>query len=200
MPTTDPRIDAYIEKSAEFARPILTHIRKLVHKACPDVEETMKWSMPHFDFKGPLCHMAAFKQHAAFGFWKQQLLDQDAFPAEKTAMGGFGRVETRKDLPSDKILLGLIRQAMELNEKGIQLPKKPAGKKADLPVPEELADALKKNKKASEVFEKFPPGKRKEYIEWINDAKTEATREKRLTTAIEWIGEGKSKNWKYDKC
>ncbi len=200
MSNFDPRIDAYIEKSAEFARPILTHVRKLVHKACPDVEETLKWSMPHFDFKGPLCHMAAFKQHAAFGFWKQPLLDQDAFPAEKTAMGGFGRIENRKDLPSDKVLVGLIRQAMELNEKGIQRPKSAAEKKVELPVPELLADALKKNKKAAEVFENFPPGKRKEYIEWINDAKTEATREKRLTTAIEWIGEGKSRNWKYEKC
>ena len=122
------------------------------------------------------------------------------FPAEKTAMGGFGRIETRKDLPSGPVLLGLIRQAMELNEKGIRLPKKNAEKKADLPVPEVLNNELKKNKKAAEVFEKFPPGKRKEYIEWINDAKTAATREKRLTTAIEWLSEGKSRNWKYEKC
>lgn len=200
MSNFDPRIDAYIEKSGDFAKPILIHFRNLVHTACPDVSETMKWSMPHFDFKGPLCHMAAFKEHAAVGFWKQPLLDQSAFPADKTAMGGFGRIETRKDLPSDKVLLGLIRQAIELNEKGIQLPKKLAEKKADLPVPEVLIDALKKSKKAAEVFEKFPPGKRKEYIEWINDAKTDATREKRLTTAIEWISEGKSRNWKYEKC
>lgn len=197
MPTTDPRIDAYIEKSAEFSRPILSHIRKLVHKACPDVEEKIKWGMPHFDFKGPLCHMASFKKHCAFGFWKQPLLEQDAFP-EKTAMGGFGRVETRKDLPSDKVLLGLIREAMELNEKGIKLPKKPTEKKTDLPIPKLLSDGLKKNKKAAEVFANFPPGKRKEYIEWIADAKTEPTREKRTATAVEWMSEGKSKKWKYE--
>jgi uncharacterized protein YdeI (YjbR/CyaY-like superfamily) len=199
MPTVDPRIDAYIEKSADFAKPILEHIRKVVHKACPDVVETVKWGMPHFDHKGPICHMAAFKQHCAFGFWKQELLEQDAFPAEKTAMGGFGRITSVKDLPAEKVLTGLIRQAMELNEKGVKLKKKPAEKKADLPVPESLAAALKKNKKAKAVFDGFPPGKRKEYIEWINDAKTNATREKRLTTAIEWISEGKGRNWKYQK-
>ncbi|CAN5599423.1 hypothetical protein BH24ACI3_BH24ACI3_08410 [soil metagenome] len=200
MPTTDPRIDAYIEKSAEFARPILSHIRKLVHKACPDVEEKIKWGMPHFDFKGPLCHMASFQKHCAFGFWKQPLLDQDAFPAEKTAMGGFGRVETRKDLPSDKVLLGLIRQAMELNEKGIKVPQKKPSKKKMLVVPEILANALVKNKKARQHFDDFSYSKKKEYVEWINEAKTEPTRDKRTATAIEWMSEGKSKNWKYEKC
>src|SRR5690606_18298640 len=199
MPTVDPRIDAYIEKSADFAQPILQHIRKVVHKACPDVVETVKWGMPHFDHKGPLCHMAAFKQHCAFGFWKQELLAQDAFPAEKTAMGGFGRIASLKDLPKDKVLIGLIRQAMELNEKGIKVQKKPAEKKADLPVPESLAAALEKNKKAQAVFDGFPPGKRKEYIEWINDAKTDATRAKRVATSVEWISEGKGRNWKYQK-
>ncbi len=199
MPTTEPRIDEYIEKSAEFAQPILRHLRDLVHKACPDVEEKIKWGMPHFDHKGPLCHMASFKQHCAFGFWKQPLLQQDAFPAENTGMGGFGRIETRKDLPSDKVLLGLIRLAMELNEKGIKLPKKPAPTQTEHEVPEALAGALKKNQKAAAVFENFPPGKRKDYIVWINEAKTDATREKRLATAIEWISEGKGKNWKYEQ-
>jgi hypothetical protein len=106
MPSNDPRIDAYIEKSADFARPILEHIRKLVHKACPDVEEKWKWSFPNFDYKGPMCHMAAFKEHAALGFWKQSLLEQEAFPAEKTAMGSFGRITSKKDLPPDKAIIG----------------------------------------------------------------------------------------------
>ncbi len=199
MPKTDPRMDAYIEKSAEFAQPILTHIRKLVHKACPDVEETMKWSMPHFDFKGPLANMAAFKQHCAFGFWKQQLMDHPAMDTEQNAMSSFGKITSLKDLPKDKVIIELIHQAMELNEKGIKVPKKSAAeKKAELPVPELLADVLKKNKKAADNFEKFPPGKRKDYIVWINEAKTEATREKRTATAIEWISEGKGKNWKYE--
>lgn len=200
MPTTDPRIDAYIEKSAEFARPILTHIRKLVHKACPDVEETMKWSMPHFDLKGPLCNMAAFKQHCAFGFWKQQLMDHSAIEAERNTLSSFGKITSLKDLPKDKVIIELINQAIELNEKGVKVPKKKAEKKAELPVPELLAAALKKNKKAAEVFANFTPGKRKEYIVWIDEAKTEATREKRTATAIEWLCEGKSRNWKYEKC
>lgn len=199
MPTTDPRVDAYIEKSADFAQPILQHIRKIVHKACPDVVETVKWGMPHFDHKGPMCHMAAFKQHCAFGFWKQPLLEQDAFPAEKTAMGGFGRLTSIDDLPKETVLVSLIRQAMELNEKGITLPKKAAKKAAELSVPDALAAGLKKNKKAQTMFEGFPPGKRKEYIEWINDAKTDATREKRVASAVEWISEGKGRNWKYEK-
>ncbi len=201
MPKTDARIDSYIEKSADFAKPILTHIRKLVHKACPDVEETMKWSMPHFDFKGPRCNMAAFKQHCAFGFWKQQLMDHPAIDAEQNAMSSFGKITSLKDLPKDKVVIEIISQAIELNEKGIKVPQKTsAEKKAELPVPDLLAAALKKNKKAAEHFEKFPPGKRKDYIVWINEAKTEATREKRTATAVEWISEGKGKNWKYEKC
>ena len=202
MPTTDPRIDAYIEKSADFAKPILEHIRKLVHKACPDVEETWKWSFPHFDYKGMLCSMAAFKQHATFGFWKQSLLEQDAFPAEKTAMGSFGRITSIKDLPPDKVMISLIKQAMELNDKGIKVPKaKPAPNgKQELIVPEILAAALKTDKAARETFENFPHSCRKEYVQWITEAKTDATRDKRLATTLEWLAEGKRRNWKYEKC
>jgi uncharacterized protein YdeI (YjbR/CyaY-like superfamily) len=200
MPTSDPRIDAYIEKSAEFAKPILVHIRKLAHQACPDITETMKWSFPHFDFKGTVCSMASFKEHCAFGFWKQSLLEKDAFPAQKTAMGSFGRIASLDDLPGDNIILGLIRQAVELNEKGIKVPKKPASERKELVVPEELTAALEKDKKAKETFEAFRYSHKKEYIEWITEAKTEATRNKRLATTIEWLGEGKSLHWKYAKC
>ena len=201
MPSNDPRIDAYIEKSADFAKPILEHLRKLVHKACPEVEETWKWSFPNFTYKGMLCSMAAFKQHASFGFWKQSLLETDAFPKNKTAMGSFGRITTLKDLPSDKVIIGLIRQAMELNEKGInvQKAKKPAEKK-EIVVPDDLAAALAKDKKAKAQFEKFSNSHRKEYVMWITEAKTEPTRLKRLATTIEWLSEGKSRNWKYEKC
>jgi hypothetical protein len=121
MPTIDSRVDAYIEKSAEFAKPILVHIRKLVHKACPEAVETMKWSMPHFDHKGMLCGMASFKQHCTLGFWKQSLLENDAFPAQKTAMGSFGRITSISDLPPDDVIVGLVRQAAELNEKGVKV-------------------------------------------------------------------------------
>ena len=199
MPTVDTRIDAYIEKSADFAKPILTHIRKLVHKACPDITETMKWSFPHFDHKGTVCSMASFKQHCAFGFWKQSLMEQGAFPTEKTAMGSFGRITSVKDLPPDKVMTGLIRQAVELNEKGVKVVRKPVEKK-ELVVPKDLTAALSKNKTAKATFDKFAYSHKKEYVQWIEEAKTEATRNKRLATTVEWLSEGKSRNWKYENC
>ena len=199
MPVTDPRVDAYIERSAEFARPILLHIRKLVHKACPYIEEKIKWGMPHFDFKGPVCNMAAFKQHCAFGFWKQQLLEHEAIDAERNTLSSFGKIASLADLPKDKVIIELVHRAVELNEKGIKLPQKKPSERAELVVPEILAKALAKNKKAKAAFDKFSYSHRKEYIEWINEAKTEPTREKRTATAIEWLSEGKSRNWKYEK-
>ena len=201
MPTIDPRVDAYIDKSADFAKPVLTHLRGLIHDACPDVTETLKWSMPSFEYKGILCGLASFKAHCTFMFWKQSLLETDVFPKNKTAMGSFGRITSLKDLPSDKVIKGLIHQAMELNEKGIKVPKKPAGNgKKELVVPEILATALKKNKAARETFENFSPSCKKEYVEWITEAKTDATRDKRLATTLEWLAEGKRRNWKYEKC
>lgn len=200
MPTVDPRVDAYIEKSAKFAQPILTHLRKLIHKACPDVTETLKWSMPSFEHKGILCGFAAFKQHCTFGFWKQSLMETDAFPKNKTAMGSFGRITSLDDLPSDKVMIELIRQAVELNEKGVKVPKRPAATKKDIVIPLELKKALSKNKTAKAAFEKFSYSHQREYIEWINEAKTDPTRNKRLATTVEWLSEGKSRNWKYEKC
>ena len=133
MPTTDPWVDAYIEKSKDFAKPILNHIRALVHEACPDVTETMKWSFPHFDYKGMMCSMASFKEHCAFGFWKQSLLENSAFPAEKTAMGSFGRLTSLTDLPDDKTMKKLIADAMKLNDAGIRVARpKPTGEKKEL--------------------------------------------------------------------
>ena len=200
MPSYDKRIDAYIEKSAEFAQPIMVHLRELIHKACPEVTETLKWSMPAFEYKGILCGFAAFKQHATFMFWKQSLLESDAFPKIKTAMGSFGRITSLKDLPGDKVILGLIHQAMELNEKGVKVPKKPAAAKKELVVPDILTKALSKNKAAKTTFENFPYSCKKEYVEWITEAKTEPTRDKRLATTIEWLAEGKRRNWKYENC
>lgn len=197
MPEFDKRIDAYIEKSRDFARPILKHLRKLVHKACPDVEETIKWGSPHFDYKGSLAGMAAFKEHCAFGFWKHALLQGTEL--QRTAMGSFGRITSLKDLPKDKEIIALIQQAMELNEKGIKVPKKSAATKADVVVPKELTAALSKNKKAKAAFEKFSPSHRREYAEWIAEAKTDATRDKRIATALEWLSEGKPRNWKYER-
>jgi len=205
MPTTDPRIDKYIEKKADFARPVLKHIRELVHKACPGVEETVKWGMPYFDYNGSaLCGMAAFKEHCAFLFWKASLLkDPEGIlqVKDREAMGNFARITSLKDLPSDKILIAYIREAAKLNEENIKLPprKKPVTTK-EPETPPDLDASLKKNKKAQAQYDKFPPGKKKEYILWITEAKTEATRNKRLETAIEWISEGKSRNWKYEKA
>lgn len=199
MQNSDPRIDTYIEKSAEFAKPILTHIRKLVHRACPDITETMKWSFPHFVHKGVVCSMASFKQHCAFGFWKQSLMEKDAFPAQKTAMGSFGRITSLEDLPDNKVMIELLHQAVELNEKGIKVAKKPVERK-ELVVPDDLISAFKKDKKAKAVFDGFTYSHQKEYVEWITEAKTEATRNKRLATTIEWLSEGKSRNWKYANC
>lgn len=201
MPTTDPWFDAYIERSEAFARPILKHIRALVHQACPDVVETKKWSFPHFDYKGIMCSMASFKEHCAFGFWKQSLLEESAFPAEKTAMGSFGRLTSIADLPDDETMKKLIADAVNLNERGIKVPKaQPAADRSELVVPQVMIDALAANVAASETFDSFPYSKKKDYADWISGAKSDATRDKRLATTIEWLAEGKARNWKYEKC
>ena len=201
MPTTDPFFDAYIEKSKDFAKPILKHIRVLVHEACPDVVELKKWSFPHFDYKGMMCSMASFNEHCAFNFWKQSLLDASAFPAEKTAMGSFGRITSLADLPDDNTMKKLIGDAMKLNDAGIKVAKpKPTGEKKELVVPEILVVALETNALASETFNNFPYSKRRDYVEWITEAKTDVTRDKRLATTIEWLAEGKARHWKYQDC
>ncbi len=206
MATKEKKIDAYIAKSADFAKPILSHIRELVHKACPDVEEKMKWSMPFFDYKGEmLCHMASFKQHAVMGFWKAVLM-KDAVLLEnaraETAMGHLGKLASLKDLPPDKKISAWIKEAMQLNDKGIKLPAKvkPTEKeKKELTVPDYFIKALAKNKKAKQVFENFAYSHKKEYVMWITEAKTEDTRIKRMVTALEWMVEGKRRMWKYEK-
>ncbi|CAN5429742.1 hypothetical protein BH10ACI2_BH10ACI2_14110 [soil metagenome] len=201
MPTTDPFVDTYIEKSKDFAKPILNHIRALVHDACPDVVELKKWSFPHFDYKGMMCSMASFNEHCAFGFWKQSLIDDAAFPAEKTAMGSFGRLKSIADLPDDATMKRLILDAMKLNDDGITVVKAPISKeKKDLVVPDILIEALSRDEAASTTFNSFPYSKKKDYVEWITEAKTDATREKRLATAIEWLAEGKPRHWKYQNC
>lgn len=199
MPTIDPRIDAYIEKSQDFAKPVLTHLRKLVHETCPDVTETLKWSMPSFEYKGILCGFASFKQHCTFGFWKQTLMESDEFSDTKTAMGSFGRLTSLADLPKDAVMKKLIKQAMKLNDDGVKVTK-PKHEKKELVVPDILLEALARNDKAAETFDNFPPSCKREYAEWITEAKTDATRDKRLATTIEWLSEGKRRNWKYENC
>ena len=196
-------IDSYIKKSAEFAKPVLNHLRELVHSACPEVEEKMKWSFPHFDYKGEMmCSMAAFNQHCAFGFWKASLMKNSQKMFEKygkTAMGHLGQIKNLKDLPPDKVLIAGIKEAMKLNEDGIKTPKSKQVTKEDINTPDYFMTALKKNKKALETFQNFNASQVREYVEWITDAKTESTRDKRIETALEWLSEGKSRNWKYIK-
>lgn len=203
MPATDARIDAYIQKKADFAQTILNHLRKLIHKACPGVEETIKWGMPFFDYKGnAMCHIAGFKEHCSFSFWKAKLMkDPEGIlqVEDRGAMGNFDRITSLKDLPSDKIMIAYIKEAARLNEENIKAAPKKKTAVPVLDVPVDFAAALKKNKKAQTVFDNFPPGKRKDYIEWITEAKSEPTKFKRIETAVEWIAEGKGRNWKYEK-
>lgn len=196
MGKKDKRVDAYIAKSADFAKPILKHIRALVHKSCPDVEEVLKWNSPAFMYHGILCGMAAFKQYCVFGFWKGTLIVADKGKSLE-AMGSFGRLTRISDLPSTRVLEGYVRRAMLLNEKGVKAPVKHKAPRKPLRTPAYFMSALQENKKALAVFEGFSPSHKREYVEWITEAKTGETREKRLATAVEWMAEGKNRNWKY---
>jgi uncharacterized protein YdeI (YjbR/CyaY-like superfamily) len=204
MASIDKRIDAYIVRSADFAVPILEYLREVIHDACPEVQETIKWSFPHFEYRNNiLCSMASFKQHCAFGFWlASQMDDPDGIleKAKQSAMGHLGRITSIKDLPSRKVLVKYIKQAMALIEKGVKLPKRaPRGERQELVIPDVFQKRLKKNKDALATFNAFSYSHKKEYIEWIAEAKTEETRNKRMETAVAWLEEGKKRNWKYDR-
>ena len=196
----DPRIDAYIAASSEFARPILAHLRAIVHAACPEVEETMKWSRPHFQYKGMLCQISAFKEHCGMGFWKGALLFPDM--DEKESMGHFGRITSLADLPSKKVIADYVKRAMKLNDDGVQAPARAAPKAAARAVeaPDYFVAALENNSAALANYQAGSPSFRREYVDWIVDAKAEATRLRRMAQAIEWLAQGKARNWKYAKC
>ena len=196
----DPRIDAYIAKQADFARPILEHVRAVVHEACPDVEETMKWSMPTFVYGGGiLCGMAAFKQHASFGYWKHALVVGEGEPRD--GMGSYGKLTSVKELPPKKTLLAHIKRAMQLNLDNVKSPaQRKAAPKPPPEAPADLVAALKKNATARKTFQAFPPSAQRDYVEWIVEAKREETRFKRLAQTVEWLAEGKKRNWKYENC
>lgn len=198
----NPKVDEFIAKSAEFAKPILEHFRQIVHETCPEVEEKMKWSMPFFDYKGEMmCHMAAFKQHCAFGFWKVQLMkDAELLTTAQSeqSMGHLGRITSISDLPTDQKLITYIMEAMELNEKGIKVLKPKASLNKELIIPSDFHEKLEENGEAIEVFESASYSFKKEYVMWIDEAKSEATRLKRMEQAIEWIAQGKGRNWKYE--
>jgi hypothetical protein len=201
MGKKDARVDAYIEVSAPFARPILKHLRKVVHAGCPEVVETLKWSFPHFMYKGILASMAAFKEHCSFGFWKGELLAaQHAGIAAKQeeAMGHFGRLAKLSDLPGEAVLIRLVKAAAELNDQGVTAPSRSRkNRKPPLKVPAFFLDALRRNRKALATFEAFSTSHKREYVEWVTEAKTDETRTRRLDTSIAWLAEGKPRNWKY---
>jgi uncharacterized protein YdeI (YjbR/CyaY-like superfamily) len=199
MPTRDKRVDAYITRAAPFARPILRHLRQVVHAACPEVEETLKWGMPTFMHHGILCGMGAFKEHAIFGFWKHALIVEQSDSKRDEAMGSFGCLTDLSQLPSKRVLTGYVKQAMRLNEEGIKVPSNRKPRPA-LPVPADLRTALARSAKAKATFAKFSPSQRREYIEWVTEAKRAETRARRVATTIEWLSEGKRRNWKYENC
>lgn len=196
---TDPRIDAYIARQADFAQPILEHLRAAIHSACPDCEESLKWSMPAFLYKGEiLANMAAFKAHATFGFWKGNLVLGEG-EAQMSGMGQFGKLTALSDLPPPKELEALIRKAMQLTDDGAKAPRN-KHPKAPFTVPDDLRAALDANRAAAATFDGFPPSCQRDYVEWVTEAKREETRLKRIAQTVEWTAEGKRRNWKYENC
>lgn len=196
----DKRIDSYIAKSASFAQPILKHMRQLIHKADSEIQETIKWGFPHFEHNGIICSMASFKEHCTFLFWKASLMSDSCNifkQTASTAMGQLGRIEKVSDLPPDKVLVEYLKEAVRLNKKNVKLPPRSKSPVDELKVPDYFLKALKKNKKATKNFESFSYSHKKEYVEWITEAKTETTRGRRIATAVEWIAEGKQRMWKY---
>lgn len=195
----EPRFDVYIAKAPPFAQPILSHIRERVHAAVPEAEEAMKWSAPAFVLNGKiLIVMAAFKAHAALNFWRGQEIGDGS--AKAGAMGQFGKLKSIDDLPPDAELDALIREAAALTAKA-PAPRKT--KHEPKPTPEmhpEFAAALDEAPKAKATLSSFPPSAQRDYFEWISEAKQDATRQKRIATAIEWLGEGKRRHWKYQNC
>ncbi|HET7845352.1 MAG TPA: YdeI/OmpD-associated family protein [Xanthomonadales bacterium] len=200
MPNRDPRIDAYIARAPEFARPVLEHLRAVVHEACPDVQETIKWGMPSFDHHGIMAGMAAFKAHATFGFWKSSLILDDAGRSAEAAMGQFGRITKLADLPAKRVLVGYVKQAAKLNEQGVKSPARAARKaKPEAKPSADFAAALARNRKARAGFDAASPSCRREYVEWIDEAKRDETRAKRIATAVAQLAEGKALHWKYER-
>ncbi|MBX3464489.1 MAG: YdeI/OmpD-associated family protein [Planctomycetes bacterium] len=196
MPTLDPRVDVYIDGAPEFARPILIELRKRVHAACPEVTETIKWRMPSFEHRGMLVGMAAFRRHCTFGFWKEALLGKE--PEHATILERVGRIATLADLPPKAAFAKTLKRAVQLNEQGIAVPRGASAKAEAVPHPA-FAKALAAHRKAKQVFDAFAPSCKREYVEWIAEAKKDATRARRIAQAIEWLAAGKKRNWKYER-
>ncbi len=203
MPKTDPRVDAYVAEAPAFAQPILAHLRRLVHRACPTVEEAIKWKFPTFSRNGIVCSIAAFKEYCTFAFWKPSLMAEVLDGLENKsgeAMGQFGRIRFLSDLPDDPVIIRCVQHAVRLNDDGVQVPRARPQPTKEGPTPPDFAAALQKNSKASTTFKNFSPSHRREYLEWITEAKRPETRARRVEQAVAWLAEGKSRNWKYQNC
>ncbi len=198
MGQKDPRVDAYVSRAAPFARPILAQLRTVVHAAVPDATEAIKWGMPFFEHHGILCSMAAFKSHAAFTIRGGDAILGGA--AKDGAMGQFGRITALADLPPRARLSRLLREAARRNASGVKAPRPVRKARPEAVVPPDLARALRGNARARATFEAFPPGKRRDYVEWIVEARAAETRARRLGQAVAWMAEGKGRNWKYERC
>jgi len=203
------KVDSFIARAQPFAQPIMGHLRELVHAGCPDVKESIKWGMPFFEHRGEiLCCMAAFKKHCRFGFWGKEIrvVLREAKVTGMNSTGWFDRITSMEDLPGDKLLIDFVHQAAMLIESGNHTSpiaarnRKAKAKKPTVKMTKEFAAALKKNKKATATFAAFSPSCKREYAEWIADAKRPETRDKRIATAIDWISEGKQRHWKYQNC
>ncbi len=200
MGKTDPRVTAYINKQQPFAKPILKYLREVVHEAVPECEETLKWSAPAYMHHGIVCITAGFKKHIAVVLWKGPLILDTKGKRADEAWGDYGRVTSIDDLPARSTLIKYLRKAAKLNEDDVKVPSRVRPVKArPVEVPDVLAKALKKNKKARETFEAFSPSHKREYTSWISEAKREETRDKRLATTIEWLEQGKPRQWKYSE-
>ena len=208
----NPQFDEYQAAVSDFAKPIMAHLRKLVHEQCPEVVEAIKWGNPHFDYKGEvLCIFAAYKNHCSFGFWKESLMSDarlKANPALKAAKRFMGKLTSLSDLPSDGELIAFIQEAMALNDNGVKLAPRQdakaqkaqkAEKGAEIAIPDAFAEQLSRHEQVNEIFQSKSPSFRKEYVVWIVDAKTDQTRQKRIDEALEWIAQGKGRFWKYEK-
>jgi uncharacterized protein YdeI (YjbR/CyaY-like superfamily) len=195
----DPRITAYIAKSQDFAKPILTELRARIHAAIPEIEEDIKWGFPSFMYKGKIFFgMSAFKAHAGAGFWHPLMRPSDKSPE---GIGEFGKLTSVAELPSRTEFARLAKQAKQLTDDGVKGPQRPRpDPNRKVGVPKDLAAGLAKNAKARATFEKFPYSKKNEYVTWINEAKREETRDNRVKTTLAQLAEGKSLMWKYEKA
>lgn len=203
MKNFDPKVDEYIAKVEAFAKPVLEHWRQLIHDNCPDVTEAIKWGFPHFDYKGDfMCVIASYKNHCSLTFLKAELMSDARLKdskALKPIQRFLGKVTGLSDLPPDEEFVGMLKEAMALNEKGIKVIAPKSDKPKVLETPDYFSEKLAGNVKAKTVYESKSDSFRKDYIIWISDAKTDATRQKRMEEAIEWIAEGKGRFWKYEK-